>query len=390
MNSGKTVFAQIMEFVPLYQFQKCVDKYNGDGRVRSFTCLDQYYCMAFAQLTYRESLRDIESCLNATKDKLYHMGIRGSVKKSTIADANEGRDWRIYAEFAQFLIAKARRLYADEEFGLELENTVYAFDSTTIDLCLSLFPWACFRKTKAAVKMHTLLDIRGSIPSFVSITDGSVHDVNILDELVLEAGAFYLIDRGYLDFERLYRINLALAFFVTMAKSNTKIRRLYSRRVDKSTGLRSDQTVVLTVYKSAKGYPEKLRRIVFFDEEKERRIILLTNNFYLPALDLAKLYKLRWQIELFFKWIKQHLRIKAFFGVSPNAVRSQIWIAISVYVLVAILKKELRIENHSLYNILQIFSVRMFEKLPVNQLFTENESHLKATDSSNQLLLFDL
>jgi len=390
MNNGKTVFAQIMEFLPLYQFQKCVDKYKGDVRVRSLTCLEQYYCMAFAQLTYRESLRDIESCLNAMRGKLYHMGIRGSVKKSTLADANEGRDWRIYAEFAHFLIAKARRLYADEEFGLELENAVYAFDSTTIDLCMSLFPWARFRKTKAAVKMHTLLDIRGSIPSFVGITDGSVHDVNMLDELVLEPGAFYLIDRGYLDFERLFRISLAMAFFVTRAKSNTKVRRLYSRPVDKSTGLRSDQAVMLTVYKSVKGYPEKLRRIVYFDKEKEKRLTILTNNFHLPALDLPKLYKLRWQVELFFKWIKQHLRIKAFFGVSPNAVRTQIWIAISVYVLVAILKKELHIEHYSLYNILQVFSLSMFEKVPVNQLFTDNELKNKEADDSNQLYLFEL
>jgi len=387
MNNGKTVFAQIMEFLPSYQFQKCVDKYNGDGRTRSFNCLDQYYCLAFAQLTYRESLRDIDSCLNAMRGKLYHMGIRGSVRKSTIADANENRDWRIYAEFAHILIVKARRLYADEDFGLDLDNTVYAFDSTTIDLCLNLFPWARFRKTKAAVKMHTLLDIRGSIPVFISITDGSVHDVNALDDLILEPGAFYLIDRGYLDFKRLYRINMASAFFFTRAKSNTKVRRLYSRPVDKSTGLRSDQTVMLSIQKSSKDYPGKLRRIVYFDEETGKRLTFLTNNFELPALVIAKLYKLRWRIELFFKWIKQHLRIKSFYGVSPNAVRTQIWIAISIYVLVAILKKELRLEHHSLYNILQVFSVSIFEKVPINQLFTDIEQQNRKTDNCIQLNL---
>ena len=387
MNNGKTVFAQIMEFLPLYQFQKSVDKYNGDGRIRSFSCLEQYYCMAFAQLTYRESLRDIDSCLNAMRGKLYHMGIRSPVRKSTIADANESRDWRIYAEFAQILIVKARKLYVDEDFGLELDNTVYAFDSTTIDLCLNLFPWARFRKTKAAVKIHTLLDIRGSIPVFISITDGSVHDVNALDDLILEPGAFYLIDRGYLDFKRLYRINTAQAFFFTRAKSNTKVRRLYSRPVDKSTGLRSDQTVMLSVQKSSKDYPEKLRRVVYFDEETGKRFTFLTNNFKLPALAVAKLYKLRWRVELFFKWIKQHLRIKSFYGQSPNAVRTQIWIAISVYVLVAILKKELRLEHHSLYNILQVFSVSIFEKVPVNQLFTDNEQQNKETDNCIQLNL---
>lgn len=387
MNNGKTVFAQIMEFLPQYQFQKCVDKYSGDGRIRSFSCLDQYYCMAFAQLTYRESLRDIDSCLNAMSGKLYHMGIRGSVRKSTLADANESRDWRIYAEFANILIVEARSLYADADFGLDLSNAVYAFDSTTIDLCLSLFPWARFRKTKAAVKMHTLLDIRGSIPVFVSITDGSVHDVNILDELILEAGAFYLIDRGYLDFKRLYRINVSLAFFFTRTKCNTKVRRLYSRHVDKSTGLRSDQTVMLTVPKSAKDYPERLRRIVYFDAEKKKHLTFLTNNFYLPALHVAMLYKLRWQIELFFKWIKQHLRIKSFYGISPNAVRTQIWIAISVYVLVAILKKELRLEHLSLYNILQVFSVSIFEKVPIVQLFTEIEQKDKNTGNCIQLSL---
>jgi len=387
MNNGKTVFSQIMEFLLLYQFQKCVEKYNGDGRTRSFTCLDQYYCMAFAQLTYRESLRDIDSCLNAMRGKLYHMGIRGPVRKSTIADANESRDWRIYAEFAQILIVKARSLYADESLGLDLDNTVYAFDSTTIDLCLNLFPWARFRKTKAAVKMHTLLDIRGSIPSFISITDGSVHDVNVLDDLILEPGAFYLIDRGYLDFKRLYRINMAQAFFFTRTKSNTKVRRLYSRPVDKSTGLRSDQTVMLSVQKSSKDYPGKLRRIVYFDKETGKRLTFLTNNFELPALAVAKLYKLRWQIELFFKWIKQHLRIKSFYGVSPNAVRTQIWIAISVYVLVAILKKELRLEHHSLYNILQVFSVSVFEKVPINQLFTDIEQQNKEADNCIQLIL---
>jgi hypothetical protein len=377
-----------MDFLPKYDFTRCVDRYRGNHRVRSFSCLDQYRCMAFAQLTYRESLRDIECCLRAMREKLYHMGIRGKISRSTLADANEKRDWRIYCDFAQLLIHVARRLYADDDFGLELEQTVYALDASTIDLCLSLFPWARFRKTKGAIKLHTLLDLRGNIPTFIAITDGKVHEVNILDELIPEFGAIYVMDRGYLDFARLYAINQFPAFFVVRSKHNTRFRRIYSRPIDKSTGLRCDQTVAFTGFYSKKDYPEKLRRIKFFDTEKKKTLNFLTNNFTLPALTIAELYRYRWQIELFFKWIKQHLRIKAFYGTSMNAVKTQIWIAISVYVLVAIVKKKLNLER-SLYTILQILSITLFEKMPILQVFQHFDytEHLPGT--CNQLKLFE-
>lgn len=334
MNSGKTIFSELMEFVPGYEFRKCVDRYNGNYKVKRFQCWDQFLCMAFAQLTYRESLRDIQACLRATQPKLYHMGIRGKVSRNTLSNANKVRDWRIYADFAQVLIKQARTLYANEEFGVELEQTVYALDSTTIDLCLSLFPWAKFRQRKAAVKLHTLMDLRGSIPSLIFITHGKVHDVKVLDHLIVEPGAIYIMDRGYVDYARLYRIQQSSAFFVTRAKSNFGFKRLYSHPVDKSTGLQCDQTILLKGFYAKKNYPEKLRRIPYFDFEKDKRFVFLTNNFILPALTITQLFRCRWQIEIFFKWIKQHLRIKAFYGTSENAVKTQIWIAISVYVLV--------------------------------------------------------
>jgi len=345
--------------------------------------------MAFAQLSYREGLRDIESCLRAMQNKLYHMAIRSRVSRSTLADANEKRDWRIYADFAQVLINIARDLYAGDDFGVELDETVYAFDSSTIDLCLSLFPWARFRKTKGAIKLHTLLDLRGSIPSFIFITDGKVHDVNVLDELIPEPGAFYIMDRAYLDFERLYILSQCMAFFVIRSKRNTKFRRLYSHRIDKSTGLRCDQTIVLTGVKTKKQYPDKLRRVKYFDDQKDRSFSFLSNNFLVPALVIADLYKCRWQVELFFKWIKQHLRIKAFYGTSKNAVKTQIWIAISVYVLVAIVKKHLRLDDLSLYTILQILSVTLFEKEPLLQLLTAPRYRNITLTYSNQLNLFE-
>lgn len=388
MHIGKIIFSQVMDFFPMYEFNKCVQRYHGNYNVKGFYCLDQFLCMAFAQLTYRESLRDIESCLRAVPNKLYHMGIRGNVSRSTLADANENRDWRIYADFAQVLIHIAKDLYISEDFGIELKETVYALDSTTIDLCLSLFPWAHFRKQKGAIKLHTLLDLRGSIPSFIKITDGKVHDVNILDELVPEPGSFYIMDRGYVDFSRLYTFSQFLAFFVTRAKSNFKFRRLYSRPVDKSIGLRCDQTIVLTGIKTAKQYPEKIRRIRYIDFENDKNLTFLTNNFTLPAFTIALLYKCRWQVELFFKWIKQHLRIKAFYGTSENAVKTQIWIAISVYVLVAIIKKRLNLE-HSLYTILQILSVSVFEKEPILQVLNKPEYKVQGTSRYKQLLLFD-
>jgi hypothetical protein len=356
----------------MYEFRKCVDRYGGNYHTSSFSCMDQYLCMGFAQLTYRESLRDIEACLRSRKEKLYHLGIRGRVSRSTLAEANEKRDWRIYADFCQILISQARSLYADEDFGIELKETAYALDSTTIDLCLSLFPWASFRKHKAAIKMHTLLDLRGNIPSFIEITEGTLHDVNILDILIPEPGSFYVMDRGYLDFERLYVFTQLLAFFVTRTKKNTKVRRVYSHPVDRTDGLRYDQTVMLVTPKSLAGYPEKLRRVKYFDAEREKQLVFLTNNFVLPALTIAQLYKCRWQVELFFKWIKQHLRIKAFYGTSDNAVKTQIWIAISTYVLVAIIRKRLHLEMN-LYTILQILSVTLFEKVPLDQLFTNND-----------------
>jgi len=388
MYSGKLVFAQAMDHLPLHTFRRCVQRYNGNLHIKSFTCQDQYRCMGFAQLTYRESLRDIEACLNAQSNKLYHMGIRSNVARSTLADANERRDWRIYADFAQSLIQTARRLYIDEDLGLELDNTVYALDATTIDLCLSVFPWAHFRQTKAAVKLHTLLDLRGNIPSFIHISDGKLHDVNVLDVLLPEPGAFYVMDRGYLDFERLYQLNLASAFFVIRAKANLKFRRLYSHPVDKNTGLRCDQTVVLTGFYSAQYYPDKLRRIKYYDAETNKRFVFLTNNFSLPALTIAELYRCRWQVELFFKWIKQHLRIKSFFGTSANAVKTQIWIAVSIYVLVAIIKRRLNIKL-SLYSILQILSLTLFESIPLDQLLTNCDQNMKNQNSDNQLNLFN-
>jgi len=326
MNTGKTIFSQVMEFLPMYEFRKCVERYHGDRKMLSFSCLDQFLCMAFAQLTYRESLRDIEACLRSMGNKLYHMGIRGKISRSTLADANEHRGWHIYADFAQVLIHTTRDLYLHEPFGVESDDTVYALDATTIDLCLSLFPWAYFRKNKGAIKLHTLLDLRGNIPTFIEITDGKFHEVNILDTLIPEAGSFYIMDRGYLDFERLYALHQASVFFVIRAKSNYKCRRLYSRPVNKTTGLRCDQTVVFTVYQSAKDYPEKLRLVKFFDSEHDLHLAFFTNNFSLDAITIAQLYKSRWRIELFFKWIKQHLRIKAFFGTSQNAVKTQVWI----------------------------------------------------------------
>lgn len=392
MYTGTTIFSQIMRHLPRYPFDQCVKRYQGDYKVRSFFCIEQFYCLAFAQLTYRESLRDIEACLHAIGPLRYHLGIRTPVSRSTLADANEQRDWRIYADFAQILIHTARQLYVNEDLGIELDNTIYALDSTTIDLCLSLFPWATFRSTKGAVKMHTLLDIRGPIPSFIQITDGSVHDVNILDELILEPGSFYIMDRGYLDFNRLYKIKQQNAFFVIRSKSNTQIQRRYTHQVsqqDWDAGVRSDQTVFLTNYYASKDYPEPLRRIRFLDIERKRRFSFLTNNFQITALTCAKLYKCRWSVELFFKWIKQHLRIKVFYGTSENAVKTQIWIAVCAYVLIAIIKKRLGLEK-SLYEILQILSLTQFEKRPINQILTENEIQFDNGDNSIQLSLFDL
>ena len=387
MNIGKTLFAQLMGFLPWKTFHRIVDRYDGDRYVKSMTCSDQFRVMAFAQLTYRESLRDIEVCLSAQSAKLYHMGLRQETKRSTLADTNEARDWRIHAKFAQRLIEQARKLYAGESFGIELENTVYALDSTTIDLCLSLFPWALFRTTKSAVKMHTLLDLRGNIPSFIHISDGKLGDVKALDILVLEAGAIYIMDRGYLDFARLYTMHLAQAFFVTRAKSNTQLRRIYSAVVDRSAGIICDQTVAFTGTTSHKGYPAHLRRIRFKDPETGKTLVFLTNNFILSAATICALYKARWQVELFFKWIKQHLRIKKFYGNSENAVKSQIWIAVSVYVLVAIVKKRLNLDA-SLYTLLQIFSLTLFEKMPIQQAFAGSDYKSEQGNDCNQMNLF--
>jgi hypothetical protein len=388
MNQGRTVFSQLISFLPDREFRRCVARYEGDARLRGFSCWDQYLTMAFAQLTYRESLRDIEACLRALGAKVYHMGIQGKVARSTLADANESHDWRIFADFAQVLIAIARPLYAHDPLGIDLDQSLYALDSTTIDLCLSLFPWAKFRKHKAAVKMHTLLDLRGNIPTFIGITDGKVHDVNILDEIPPEAGAFYVMDRGYVDFERLYIFTLSAAFFVVRTKSNILLQRRYSHPVDKSTGVRSDHTVILTAIDSAKAYPDPLRRVSYLDVETRKRFKFLTNNFTLPALTIAKIYKCRWQVELFFKWIKQHLRIKAFYGTSENAVKTQIWIAVSVYVLVAIIRKRLGLEA-SLYQILQILSLMLFEKTPILQALQPSDSQENLLGNPNQLILFD-
>jgi len=388
MNSGQTIFSQLMEFIPKYEFDQCVKRYKGNYKIKNFTCWEQFLCMAFAQLTYRESLRDIQACLRAANKKLYHMGIRSKVSRNTLAHANQIRDWRMYADFAQVLIREARNLYANEDFGVQLKQTVYALDSTIIDLCLSLFPWALFRKKKAAVKLHTLIDLRGNIPSVVFITQGKVHDVNILDDLVIEAGAIYVMDRGYLDFERLYIIHQSSAFFVTRAKSNFDFNRLYSKPVDKATGVLCDQIVTLQGFYTRKSYPDKLRRIKYYDADKKKRLIFLTNNFLLPALTITEIYRCRWQVELFFKWIKQHLRIKAFYGTSENAVKTQIWIAISVYVLVAIVKKRLDL-NLSLYTILQILSVSLFEKTPILQAFTSVDYNDYEDVFRRQLILFD-
>jgi transposase len=388
MNQGRTVFSQLISFLPDREFRRCVERYHGDLRLRDFTCWNQYLAMAFAQLTYRESLRDIEACLGSLQGKLYHLGFRGKVARSTLSDANESRDWRIFADFAQRLITTARRLYASDPMGVDLDQSLYALDSTTIDLCLSLFPWAKFRTHKAAVKMHTLLDLRGNIPTFIRITDGKVHDVNILDEIMPEAGAFYVMDRGYIDFERLFALTLSSAFFVVRTKSNVLLQRRYSHPVDKSTGVRSDQTVVLTSFGSASAYPDTLRRVSYFDAETGKRLKFLTNNFALSAHTIAQIYKQRWQVELFFKWIKQHLRIKAFYGTSENAVKTQIWIAVSVYVLVAIMRKRLGLEA-SLYQILQILSLTLFEKMPILQALHASDSYTDLPDPSNQLILFD-
>lgn len=388
MDSDTTIFTQLMDFVPQYDFRKCVERYNGNYKVKSFSCWDQFLCMAFAQFTYRESLRDIEACLRVAKPKLYHMGIRGRVSRNTLAHANQVRDWRIYADFAQVLVGIARPLYARESFGVDLEQSAYALDSTIIDLCLSLFPWAQFRTHKAGVKLHTLLDLHGNIPTLAFITKAKIHDVNVLDLIVFEPGALYIMDRGYLDFARLYSIHSGKAFFITRAKANFRFKRLYSHPVDKTTGLRSDQTIVMKGFYAKKDFPEKLRRIRYYDATRNKNLVFITNNFYLPALTIADLYRCRWQIELFFKWIKQHLRIKSFFGTSENAMKTQIWIAISVYVLVAIVKKQLK-SDLNLYTILQILSVSLFEKIPIFQALTPDYTENHDEPDCIQLNLFN-
>jgi hypothetical protein len=388
MHNGRFIFSELISHLPHKEFQKCVARYDDDSQCRTFSHWDQYLTMAFAQLTYRESLRDIEACLRSVTGKLYHLGIRSKVARTTLADANESRDWRIFADFAQVLIRIARPLYAADPIGVDLDHSVYALDSTTIDLCLSLFPWAKFRRHKGAVKMHTLLDLHGNIPTFISITNGKVHDVNILDEIAPEAGAFYVMDRGYVDFERLYVFTLSAAFFVVRTKSNVLIQRRYSHPVDKATGVRSDHTVILTAINSVKAYPDQLRRVSYLDVKTKKRFKFLTNNFMLPALTIAQIYKSRWQVELFFKWVKQHLRIKAFYGTSENAVKTQIWVAVSIYVLVAIVRKRLDLEA-SLYQILQILSVTLFEKTPILQALQASDSQEELSDPGNQLILFD-
>jgi len=388
MNSGRTVFAQLIAHLSHLEFQKCVTRYDGDRHHRSLSCWDQYLAMAFAQFTYRESLRDIEACLASMSGKLYHMGFRSRIARSTLADANETHDWRIFADFAQHLVGVARPLHVEDPMGVDLDHSLYALDSTTIDLCLSLFPWAKFRQHKGAVKMHTLLDLHGNIPTFIGITDGKVHDVNILDQISPEAGAFYVMDRGYIDFERLYVFTLSSAFFVVRTKQNVVLQRRYSRPVGKALGLRSDHTVILTAIESVKAYPDALRRVNYFDAETNQRLGFLTNNFALPAITIAQIYKCRWQVELFFKWIKQHLRIKAFFGTSENAVKTQIWIAVSVYVLVAIVRKRMSLDL-SLYQILQILSLTLFEKTPILQALQASDPQEEFLDPGNQLNLFD-
>jgi len=388
MNAGRTVFSQLIEFLPHQEFQKCVVRYAGDRYLKNLSCWDQYLAMAFAQLTYRESLRDIEACLRSMQGKLYHLGFRGKVARSTLADANESHDWRIFADFAQVLIGIAQPLHARDPMGVDLQQSLYALDSTTIDLCLSLFPWARFRRRKAAVKMHTLLDLHGNIPTFIRVTSGDVHDVNLLDEIMPEAGAFYVMDRGYIDFQRLFVFTLSSAFFVVRTKSNVLLQRRYSHPVDKSTGVRSDQTVILASFESASVYPDALRRVSYFDAETSQWLKFLTNNFTLPALTIAQIYKQRWQVELFFKWIKQHLRIKAFYGISENAVKTQIWIAVSVYVLVAIVRKRLALEA-SLYQILQILSLTLFEKTPILCALQAIDHDANFAEHANQLILFN-
>jgi transposase len=389
MNTGRTIFSQLLDLLPLSEFRRCVDRYNGDYKVQSFSCLDQFLCLAFAQLTYRESLRDIETCLRAHQPKLYHLGFRGRISRNTLAHANQQRDWRIYADFARILIARARALYQHEPFGVELDETVYAFDSTTIDLCLSLFPWAQFRRHKSAVKLHTLLDLRGNIPTAVYVTGGQVNDMKLLDQLLPEAGAFYLLDRGYVDYRRLHALQQACAFFVTRAERNTRYRRCSWRWVDRSTGLRSDQSIRLIGPQSSRRYPDPLRRIHYFDAQKDLRLIFLTNNFHLAALTIAELYRARWQVELFFRWIKQHLHIRAFYGTTENAVKTQVWIAITVYVLVAILKKQLQLDL-SLYKILQILSITIFEKTPISLALSQYNNQVPEPDPRIQLDLFNL
>jgi transposase len=389
MNTDRIVFSQIMDFIPKHQFNQCVRRYRGNYRLRKFSCFDQFLCMAFAQLAFKESLRDIETCLRAMKPKLYHAGFRGRIARSTLADANENRPWQMYADFAQILIDQARALYRNDRFGVDLKNAAYAMDSTTVDLCLALFPWAQFRKHKSAVKVHTLMDLRGSIPCFIRITGGSVHDVNILDELLIEPGAFYIMDRGYIDFARLYAFAKSMAFFLTRAKTNLDYTRIGYRTVDKTTGLRSDQTILLQGPRTSQQYPVPLRRIRYYDADTDKRLVFLTNNFTLDATTIAKLYKCRWQIELFFKWLKQHLHIKAFFGTSQNAVKTQIWIAVSVYVLIAIIKKELRL-GHSLAEILQIVSIALFEQVQLQQLLTEIPLQNEISQNYKQLSLFNL
>lgn len=387
MNCGKTIFAQLMDFIPTYEFRRCVERYQGNYKIQSFSCWDQFLTMAFAQLTYRESLRDIETCLRMVPTKLYHLGIRSQVSRNTLAHANQVRDWRIYADFAATLITLARSLYIDDDFGLQLRQTVYALDTTTIDLCLSLFPWAQFRRHKSAIKLHTLLDLRGSIPTVVIITSGKMHEVNILDQLTWEAGAIYLMDRGFLDFRRLYTLHQSAAFFITRAKSRFDFQRLTSNKVDKSTGVQCDQVVTLTNPVPKRGYPERLRRIRYFDSDQQKRLVFLTNNFLLPAFTITELYRCRWHVELFFRWIKQHLRIKAFYGTSENAVKTQVWIAISAYVLVAIVKKRLNL-NRSLHSILQILSLSLLEKTPIYQALARMEWDQTEHEPSNQLTLF--
>ena len=388
MNSGRTIFSQLTDFIPKYEFQKCVERYHGEYKVKTFSCWDQYLCMAFAQLTFRESLRDIEACLRSAQIKLYHMGIRGKVSRNTLANANTVRDWRIHADFAQILIQRARKLYAGEELVDQLDQTVYALDSTTIDLCLKLFPWARFRRRKAAIKMHTLFDIRASVPTLAIITQGKVHDVNILDDMIFEPGSIYVVDRGYLDFARLHRIHQSSAFFITRAKKNFRFNRICSHPVLKTSGVQCDQTILLSGFYPHKAYPDRLRRIRYLDSESGHLLVFLTNNFLLPPLVIATLYRYRWRVELFFKWIKQHLRIKAFYGTTENAVKTQIWIAISIYVLIAIVKKQLKLE-HSLYTILQIFSVTVFQKTPILQALSNIECESESYNNHNQLMLFN-